>query len=113
PVQESVPIILASQNADGSWSSALPQNNFHVTALCMNALLNSGVKSNSVLHSIEKGISFLLANQKLNANGTYWTGGIFFTSGYTIRHTHVWRSDAVTTSLVIEALVYYQDLILK
>ncbi|MEI7801057.1 MAG: hypothetical protein WCI97_00255 [Bacteroidota bacterium] len=112
-VVKTIPFILSSQNADGSWSSALPQNNFHITALCLNALMNSGVKSDSLLHSIEKGISFLLANQKTNDNGTYWTGGIFFTSGYTIRHTHVWRSDAVTTSLVIEALVHYKEAKLK
>ena len=79
----------------------------------MNALLNSGVKTDSVLHAIENGIQFLLANSKQNTNGIFWTGGIFFTSGYTIRHSHVWRSDAVTTSLILEALVHYQDLTLE
>lgn len=112
-VVNSIPFILSSQNKNGGWSSELPQNNFHVTALCLNALLNSGVKTDSVLHAIENGIQFLLANSKQNTNGIFWTGGIFFTSGYTIRHTHVWRSDAVTTSLILEALVHYQDLTLE
>lgn len=111
-VDKSIPFILASQNANGSWSSELPQNNLHVTALCLNVLLNSTVKSDSVLNSLQKGILFLLENQKTNLFGNYWTGGVFFTSGYCIRHTHVWRSDSVTTALVFEALLRYKTYLL-
>ena len=110
-VVSSIPDILAAQNTNGSWSSVLPLNNFHVTALCLNALLNSGVKTDSVIQAIETGIHFLISSSKQNTNGNFWTGGVFFTSGYTIRHTHVWRSDVVTTSIVLEALVHYLDMI--
>ncbi len=101
--------ILSKQNANGSWGSELPENNFHVTALCVNALINSGIKTDTIKQSIENGIHFLLSSEKENAAGIFWTGGIFFSAGYTLRHTHVWRSDAVTVSLILEALVHYQD----
>ena len=112
PVCNAIPFILSLQNPNGSWSDRFAQNDFHVTALCVNTLINSGIKSDAVLHSIETGIKFLLTNQQHNSSGIYWTGGVFFSAGEPLRFTHVWRSDAVTTALVIEALVHYKDLLL-
>ncbi len=108
-VKQSVPFIISSQNADGSWRDRFQENEFHLTALGVNSLLNSGLKSDSVLAAIESGIKFLLVNKKQKDENYFWTGGIFFSAGEPLRFTHVWRSDAVTTALVLEAFIHYKE----
>ncbi len=75
------------------------------TILAVNTLLNiKGIKSQRSQEAILSGFEYIFSKRIEEGNKTYWNGGVFFSGGTLVRHVLHWKSDAVTTALVLEAL---------
>jgi hypothetical protein len=104
-----ISFILSRQQADGRWKSNLPDNDVQSSVYALLTLLNTRDNDNpEVKSAIEKGIQFIRSKAVKVERETYWHGGIYFSGGTEARETQVWKSDAVTTALCLEALVKYQ-----
>ena len=100
--------VMVSQNSNGSWSSEIKNNDLQATLYAVNALLKIGnIERHQSLANIEKGITYVLENEIMDDETSFWKGGIFFSGGTIMKKTHVWRSDAYTTALVVEMLNNY------
>ncbi len=103
--------ILDNQNKDGSWSSRWVVNKrdkLQSTVYAVNALIKIGnFEENKSKESIEKAIHYILENTINDGNGVHWKGGVFFSGGTVIRNYLFWKSDAYTTSIVIDSFVNY------
>ncbi len=106
-----VDLILSKQETNGRWKSELPDNDVQSSVYAILTLLNVGdLKDNKTVTAIQKGIKFI-HSQAITDNGmVHWKGGIYFSGGTVVRDTHVWRSDAVTTALCLDALVKFQQI---
>ncbi len=86
------------------------EDQLHSTILAVNSLLNiSGIESEKSEEAIISGIEYIFSNAIENENEVFWEGGVFFSGGTLVRHVLHWKSDAVTTSLVLEALVNFRS----
>jgi len=94
---------------DKNWTSRPIINkgdSLQSTALAVNALLNiSGIHSEESADAILSGLNLIFSKKIETDAGIYWEGGIFFSGGTVVRHVLHWKSDAVTTALIVEALV--------
>lgn len=80
------------------------------TVLAVNSLLNiSGIQSEKSEEAIISGIEYVFSNAKEKDKGIFWEGGVFFSGGTLVRHVLHWKSDAVTTALVLEALISFRS----
>jgi hypothetical protein len=53
---------------------------------------------------ISKALNYLLSKAQ-NPNGKlFWEGGVYFSGGTVIRNTLYWKSDALTTAIILESL---------
>ncbi|MEF8879309.1 MAG: prenyltransferase/squalene oxidase repeat-containing protein [Candidatus Thermoplasmatota archaeon] len=101
--KKAINFIVKEQNVDGSWGKEVenrPSKNLR-TALALNSLLNSEYPSVNI--KIEKGINWLLENQKTNGS---WSGGEFV--GWPGK-----KEDIFTTATAIRALNKYNTLLRK
>ncbi|HEY4798882.1 MAG TPA: hypothetical protein VII99_07385 [Bacteroidia bacterium] len=104
--------ILSLQREDGSWQSELENNDIQATLYAVNSLLRIGeCEKNGTLKPIEKAMQYIRRSAIHEGAVTYWLGGVFFSGGSAIRYAHVWRSDALTTALAVEALTQYRKLL--
>jgi hypothetical protein len=79
------------------------------TVLAVNSLLNiSGIQSEKSEEAIISGIEYIFSNTIEKENEIFWEGGVFFSGGTLVRHVLHWKSDAVTTALVLEALISFR-----
>jgi hypothetical protein len=101
--------ILEKYKEDGLWTSRDLINNsdsLQSTVLAVNSLLNiSGINSEQSQEAIVSGLEYIFSKSKATDNGIYWEGGVFFAGGTLVRHVLHWQSDAVTTALILEALI--------
>lgn len=80
------------------------------TVLAVNSLLNiTGIQSENSEEAIISGIEYIFSNAKEKENKIFWEGGVFFSGGTLVRHVLHWKSDAVTTALVLEALISFRS----
>ena len=106
--------IISSQNKDGSWTSGIENNDIQATLYAVNSLLYLGeFEKAKTLPAIEKAIRYILASAINEGEVTYWNGGVFFSGGTIIRFAHIWRSDAFTTALAVEAITQDLDFLKK
>lgn len=116
-VDECVHFILENQESDGAWSSrkAINQGDrIQSTVYALSTLLQTdSLTINTHLCEIEKGIQFLLSNAIIEKDKIHWEGGVFFSGGTMVRKTLFWKSDALTTALIVELLVHFQNVILS
>lgn len=105
--------ILRKFSNDKSWSSRDLINKgdqLQSTILAVNSLLNiSGIQSKGSEEAILAGLDYIFSNANKNNNEIYWTGGVFFSGGTLVRHVLHWKSDAVTTAMVLEALINFRS----
>jgi hypothetical protein len=89
--------ILSKQQSDGSWSSHIKDDKVHSTLYALNALLYLGeFEKRGTNTAIENAIRFISTAE--------WTGGAFFSGGTLVRNRLIWKSNAYTTALAVDAL---------
>lgn len=105
--------ILEHQKKDGSWSSDWRLNKkdkLQSTAYALNTLVNIGnISENGTKIPIEKAINYLLERAIFDSDGVHWQGGVFFSGGTVVRNTLLWKSDAYTTVIILNALANYRQ----
>lgn len=100
--------VIEAIEPDGSCRSVVTANELQVTLYALNTLLLIGDPTSDIVKThVERAMGFVLNSRYSAHNMSYWPGGIFFSGGSAIRYQHVWRSDAYTTALALEALVNY------
>lgn len=105
-----VEMILSKQKTDGRWESELPDNDIQSSVYAVLTLLNIGdLKDSETVTAIQNGIRFIRSRAITSNGAVHWKGGIYFSGGTVVRDTHVWRSDAVTTALCLDALLKFQQ----
>jgi len=101
--------ILKTYEEDTYWTSRDIINkgdSLQSTAYAVNSLLNiSGIHSERSEEAILSGLKFIFSKCIESDHGIYWEGGVFFSGGTVVRHVLHWKSDAVTTAVILEALV--------
>ena len=113
-VDACVQFIRENQNADGSWNSRKSINHgdcIQSTVYAVSTLLQSdreSVKQHQC--EIERGIQFLLSNAIIQEDQIHWEGGVFFSGGTVVRKSLFWKSDALTTAMIVELLVHWQSI---
>jgi len=100
--------ILSKINGHGYWESQLEDNDIQATLYALNALMLldeegqwSGVSGRAMEYVISSRIPL--------GDAGHWNAGVFFSGGSAIRYNHVWRSEAYTTALALEAITTYQQ----
>ncbi len=103
--------LLANQNPDGSYESAMGLNQKDInqsTAYALHALLDLKKAGFNVPNeNIKKAIVFLLSKAKISDEGMSWEGGVFFSGGTLLHNILLWKSDAYTTDLIANSLSKY------
>ncbi|WNB17626.1 hypothetical protein [Marivirga arenosa] len=101
--------ILQEFEENGHWVSRSGINkgdSLQSTIYAVSALLNSGgLNSAKSEKAIVAGLDSILSKSIETDNEMHWTGGVFFSGGTVVRDVLHWKSDAVTTALVLELLV--------
>ena len=113
-VDACVQFIRENQKSDGSWNSRKSINDsdcIQSTVYAVSTLLQSDIESVK-LHQceIERGIHFLLSNAIIENDQIHWEGGVFFSGGTVVRKSLFWKSDALTTAMIVELLVNWQKI---
>jgi hypothetical protein len=113
-VEACVKFIRENQKSDGSWNSRKSINNgdcIQSTVYAVSTLLQSDRESVKQHHcEIERGIHFLLSNAIIENDQIHWKGGVFFSGGTVVRKSLFWKSDALTTAMIVELLVHWQSI---
>lgn len=113
-VNACVQFIRENQKSDGSWNSRKAINEgdcIQSTIYALSTLLQSdreSVKQHQC--EIERGIYFLLSNAIIENDQIHWEGGVFFSGGTVVRKSLFWKSDALTTALIVELFVNWQKI---
>ena len=75
------------------------------TAYALHALLDlkeAGFEIDNA--TILLAVKFLMKHKIESDQGTYWSGGVYFTGGTALRNIIQWHSDAYTTALIASSL---------
>lgn len=101
--------ILNNQHADGYWLSRSAINasdTLQSTIYAISALLNiDGIDNETSWPVIQKGLAYVFNQIQREDNQLFWEGGVFFSGGTLVRDILYWKSNAVTTALMLETLV--------
>ncbi len=110
-VDACVQYIRENQEVDGCWNSRKSINNgdcIQSTVYAVSTLLQSDRETVKQHHcEIELGIKYLLSNAVLQEDQIHWEGGVFFSGGTVVRKSLFWKSDALTTAMIVELLVHW------
>lgn len=100
--------LLIDQNEDGSWNGYKKEDNLQATLFAAIALMNLEQRTSySVNAAIDQGIEYILRARIQNNETCYWNEGVFFSLGGFTADLQLWKSEAYTTALAIEALTNY------
>jgi hypothetical protein len=103
--------IFQKQKEDGRFESQSFINNRDVvqsTANALSAMLDCKKMGLNVPDSkIENAIKFLLSQKKTNNNEIHWDAGVYFSGGTLLRNILFWKSEAYTTSAIINCFERY------
>ena len=101
--------VLDNFEEDGHWTSRDVINHgdsLQSTIFAVNTLLNiKGLQTQESQEAILTGLDYIFSENIEENNQVYWKGGVFFSGGTVVRDVLYWKSDAVTTSFVLEALI--------
>ncbi len=116
-------ILSQEQNSNGSWGWVVKPNKIKVATIneptgssvyAANAFFIFADKLGNQKENRERldlAASFLIHSAQLKADSTYgWEPGVFFSGGSFVRRLVVWKSEAYTTMLAIQALDRYKHL---
>lgn len=100
--------IKKTQQEDGSFESRTVVNKkdeIQSTAYALNAMLKLGNPAETGLENqVNKAIQYLLLQAKKKGGNLFWEGGVYFSGGTVIRNTLYWKSEALTTAIILESL---------
>ena len=100
--------IKTSQLPNGSFESRKIVNQkdqIQSTAYALNAMLKFGDPTKTGLEkNVRLALNYLLSQAQLENGKVFWNGGVFFSGGTVIRNTLYWKSDALTTAIILESL---------
>ena len=103
--------LLKSQLADGHFESRRKvhkKDPIQSTVYATLSLLNLKESGEDIpKQTIEKSISYLFKNQKLDGS---WSGGVFFSGGTVVRNVLYFQSDSYTTALMVLVINKYKKL---
>jgi hypothetical protein len=98
----------STQLLDGSFESRKIVNQrdkIQSTAYALHAMLKLGNPSKTGLEiQINKALGYLLFQAQKKEDKLFWEGGVYFSGGTVIRNTLYWKSDALTTAIILESL---------
>ncbi|ADR22834.1 hypothetical protein MATR_33190 [Marivirga tractuosa] len=101
--------VLDNYEENGHWISRdliNDSDSLQSTIFAVNSLLNiNGIQTQESQEAILAGLDFIFSKSIADYNQIYWKGGVFFSGGTVVRHVLHWKSDAVTTAFVLEALI--------
>ncbi len=112
-----------TQNANGSWSLIKKSTKEHIKEIV--DPISSSVYAGNAFFTFAKLFSLDLSSAKqadlaadyiaqaaqtAQDGSIYWKAGVFFSGGTFVRKTVVWKSEAYTTMLAVQALDRYQNL---
>jgi hypothetical protein len=101
--------LLKNQNADGSWNSTRRRSDvIQSTVYALNGILNFDPKLyyQSSKRAVRKSLKYLSRHSKINTRRRLsLPGGSFFSGGSFAKTAVVWKSDAITTSYYLQALI--------
>ncbi|MGM0581155.1 MAG: hypothetical protein ACQETL_10775 [Bacteroidota bacterium] len=101
--------VLQKYEENGFWTSRdliNDSDSLQSTVYAVNTLLNiSGLKDDKSQEAIISGLDFIFSKSIEKDNEIFWEGGVFFSGGTLVRHVLHWKSDAVTTAFILEALI--------
>jgi hypothetical protein len=101
--------ILSKRNKSGYWESQIGGNDVQASLYALNALMLLS-EGNALKYDLEPTIDYLLENMVTEGDMVHWNAGVFFSGGSAIRYIHVWKSEAYTTALALEAIANYYNL---
>jgi hypothetical protein len=98
--------ILTRMNEKGYWESEIEDNDMQATLYAVNALML--LDDNDTLRGqVNRAMNYVIGNRVRGGTITHWPAGVFFSGGSAIRYNHIWRSEAYTTALALEAITNY------
>ncbi len=100
----------SQQLENGSYPCQIKNNELQASIFALNSMIylkKSGYKG--LEENINKVFDFVFSKKLSDKNKIWWTGGIYFSGGTFVRKSHVWKSDAYTTALVLEAVSNYYE----
>jgi hypothetical protein len=107
-IEQIVKEIKNAREKDGSFSSHLQKDRVHSSLYALNALLLIGNEDLfGTKEIIDSSMNYILSQKKTENGCSSWEGGAFFSGGTIIRDTLLWRSDAYTTTLALQAFSHY------
>ena len=110
-IPEMLDRVARSQRDDGSFKTDIKGNELQSTLYALLTMCNIGqVEKYNTLPLIEKAMSYVLSQAVEKDNQIYWNGGVFFSGGTVVRDVFLWRSDAITTTLAITAILKYDEI---
>lgn len=94
--------LLKKQKPNGSWHNEMFNNDeILATAFALGALLKTGnSKDPKHVQALRSGLNYLMSRKEKAYNQVYWSGGIFFSAGYPVRHHVQWYSHSFTTATI-------------
>ncbi len=97
------------QLPDGSWPGGSTKEPVQSTLYAINALLLIGDMDGEDFERATRAMRYLLKEMVVDASGTqaFWKEGVFFSGGFLIRDSLIWRSRSYTTSLGLTAISKY------
>jgi hypothetical protein len=100
--------IKTSQLPNGSFESRRIVNKkdpIQSTAYALNAMLKFGnPKITGLDKNVTSALNYLLSQAHFENGKVFWSGGVYFSGGTVIRNTLYWKSDALTTAIILESL---------
>lgn len=100
--------IKRTQQDNGSFESRKIVNQkdrIQSTAYALHAMLKLGNPTETGLENqINLALHYLISKSLRQGDNLYWEGGVYFSGGTVIRNTLYWKSNALTTSIILEAL---------
>lgn len=97
-----------SQLSDGSFESRKVVNRkdkIQSTAYALHSMLLLGDPVVTGFDDqINKALNYLLSRAQRPTGKLFWEGGVYFSGGTVIRNTLYWKSDALTTAIILESL---------
>lgn len=104
--------LLNNQNKNGTWKAYKSESELQSTLLATNALLSlQGHCDFDLILAIDTAMKYILSELKRDGEYCFWDAGVYFSLGGFTGDAQLWRSQAYTTALALEALVQFKKII--
>lgn len=111
-LNESVELIYSQlknqQLKNGSYPCDIKNNQIQSTMFALNSLIFLYISGyNDLEENINNAFNYLMGKKNVDNNHCWWSEGVCASGGTFVRKSHVWKSNAYTTSLMLEAISNY------